>query len=155
MRRATVVSDASHCRQQRVGGWAVWIRVDGVQAPIKGYGVLKGTIPDSTVAEMYAVLNGIWLATRYNATHILVRTDCMAVVDLIDGRCKKKRLIEIWQRCKKQAGFGAIQELTAKHVKGHGAVVDAATFCNGWVDKKARFAMREARDGRNCYEVGL
>lgn len=150
---ATVISDASHCGHSHVGGWAAWVRVDNVQFPIKGYGTIKGTPPDATVAEMYAALNGVWLASLYGAEEVLLRTDCMAVVDMVYHRIKSKRLVHEWRSATGGAAWLHGIKLTARHVKGHGKIVSAASYVNDWCDQKAKYAMKQARKGERVFEV--
>lgn len=153
MTKATVIADASHCHRLNVGGWAAWVRVDDFKTPIKGYGVLKGKLPDATVCEVYAALNGVWLAVQYGADDILLRTDCMAVVHLVHREIKSKRLQHVWREATSQPWFKGVRVLSARHVPGHGKIVNAATFVNDWCDAKAKFAMKQARQGNPCYEV--
>ena len=153
MLKATVISDASHCGHSHVAGWAAWVRVDNFRIPIKGYGTIKGHPPDATVAEMYAALNGIWLATQYGADDILLRTDCMAVVSLVYRRAKSQRMINEWRKALKGAEWLKGIKLEARHVPGHVKVSNAATFVQDWCDTKSRYAMKEARKGNRVYEV--
>lgn len=153
MTKATVIADASHCGHSHVGGWAAWVRVDNFRIPIKGYGTIKGTPPTPTVAEMYAALNGVWLATQYGATDILLRTDCLAVVNLVHGTIKSKKLLHEWRTATKGATWLAGITLDARHVPGHVKVTSAATFVQDWCDTKSRYAMKQARLGRRVFEV--
>lgn len=159
---ATVICDASfYCAPQqgryqyrpkgKHAGWAAWIKGDGGLA-VKGYGTIKPhPLMTSAKAEMYAALNGIWLAGQYGATHILVRSDCMTVIHAIQGRLKPHNL-EFWQSCLKQGELEHLV-LTGKHVKGHGSIVDAATWVNDWCDQKAKHAMRQSRKGKICLKI--
>lgn len=154
---ATVISDASFHQSRKGGpahaGWAAWVRVDGDTAPIKGYGALtSGLCRNSTEAEIYAALNGIWLARRGGASRILVRSDCMTVVDLIHGKLKSKHLITIWQSALSRPDLTSIN-LTGKHVKGHGTIKCAATYVNDWCDRHARMAQRNSRKGVLCQQI--
>lgn len=154
MIKATVISDASHCPRLNVGGWAAWVRVDNFRIPIKGYGVIKGNPSDATVAEIYAAMNGVWLATQYGAQDILLQTDCMAVVNLVNRTAKSERIIRIWREARQMMWYvRKVKNLSARHVPGHKEVHNAATFVQDWCDIHAGKAMREARQGRNVFEV--
>lgn len=154
--RATVVCDASFYQHPSGGavhaGWAAWVKGDGGLA-VRGYGIIK-PVPNmtSTTAEMYAALNGIWLAARGGATQVLVRSDCMTVAEAIQGRLRKRYLIELWAEA---LAAGKVQhvQLTAKHVKGHGAITDPATWVNDWCDKHARKAQHKSRKGQQCQVI--
>ena len=153
MIKATVISDASHCPRLKVGGWAAWVRVDNFRIPIKGYGVIKGNPSDATVAEIYAALNGVWLATQYGAQDILLQTDCLAVVNLVKMTAKSERIIRIWREAIDHAWYRKVKNLDARHVPGHREIHNAATFVQDWCDQHAGKAMRAARNGNNMFEV--
>ena len=149
--RATVVCDASfyRCDKTRVtcAGWAAWVKCDsGVL--IKGYGSIKAYVPDNTVAEVYAALNGIWLATQKGATHILIRSDCLAVVGLANGTHKNTRLLGIWADGIQNHDMSGVITI-GRHVKGHGVIKDSASWVNNWADVNSRKAQRDARKGKH------
>jgi ribonuclease HI len=152
---ATVICDASFRRvanQATHAGWAAWVKGDGGIA-VKGYGTLTTRADmNSTIAEMYAALNGIWLASKAGADVVLVRSDCMAVVQAIDGKLKKKYLIDLWGNSLHKHGMAHLQ-VNARHVKGHGKVNNPATWVNDWCDKHAKFAQRQSRKGKPCLKI--
>ena len=159
--RATVITDASFYAPLRrgkpaetgVGGWAAWVRVDGLATPIKGYGVIKSAdLRSSTEAELYAALNGIWLAANYGGRNILLRTDCMAVIHLTKGLSSNTRLNQIWNNALDEHKLRELSIETA-HVKGHGPILDKASWVNDWCDQKSKQAMRKARRGEVCQTV--
>lgn len=154
--RATVISDASFCNQNKarpLGGWAAWVRVDGWGCPIKGYGTIGDKrLKRSTDAEVMAALNGIWLARRYGGRDILLRSDCMAVIDLMYGRVRKQHLVDIWASALAREDMQGIR-LRGQHVKGHGVIHSAATWVNDWCDRNAKNAMRMARKGQTCLTI--
>lgn len=153
---ATVICDASYYHGEEnvgYGGWAAWVKIDRRVDPIKGYGTLtREYLTSSSVAEIYAALNGIWLASRNGAAIILVRSDCMTVDQLIKGRCKSEPLIKIWKEAFKLDEFQGIS-LKSRHVKGHGQIKDRASWVNDWVDRKSREAMRLSRRGIICKKI--
>ena len=159
--RATVITDASFFAPLRrgktaetgVGGWAAWVRIDGVPTPIKGYGVIKtADLRNSTEAELYAALNGIWLAAAHGGRTILLRTDCMAVIHLTKGFSNSARLNQIWNDALNEHNLRELVISTA-HVKGHGPIQDRASWVNDWCDQKAKLAMRKARKGELCQTI--
>lgn len=141
---ATAITDASFCHQTRSAGWAAWIRIDGHHAAIKAAGQTKVKPLNSTFAEIYAALNGIWLAHHHGAEAVLIQTDCMTVVHLVNSRCKNVDMVRLWA-----SGRALIPvAVKARHVKGHNLhkVKDARTFVNDWCDKQAYFHMEQGRD---------
>ena len=149
---ATVLPDASYCPKKQVGGWAAWARVDGVDGPIKGYGTIGSHyMPTSTYAEIYAALNGIWLACKYGAVEVLVRSDCMAVQHIINGEIKNPDIARTWvDGLTHLRSLGFQPTLLTRHVKGHGEITSAAAYVNHWADRKSRLAMQLARKGKTC-----
>ena len=150
MSSATVITDASFGPAQEgrgggVGGWAAWVRVDHLDHPIKRCGVLKDpSLQGSAEAEVYAALNGIWLAAQRGATSILVRSDCMTVTQLIEGTAKSPSLRELWNDALRRDDMRGLS-LQALHVKGHGPIKTAASYANDWCDKASRAQMKQAR----------
>lgn len=145
MSRATVITDASYCQQTGSAGWAAWVRIDGHFAAIKMSGQPKHPPVNSTFAEIYAALNGIWLAYHHGARDILIQSDCMTVIHLVAGRCKNQDMVKLWRD-----GMSLMPSanVAARHVKGHNynKVKDARTYVNDWCDRQAYFQMEKGRD---------
>lgn len=154
MKTATVICDASFCNQARpLGGWAAWVRVDGWRLPIKGHGTIKDDrLQTSTDAEVFAALNGIWLAARHGGVNILVRSDCLAVQHLIRRETKSTRLLDIWESALAREDMQNLY-LRSEHVKGHGKINSPATWVNDWCDRHAYDAMSLARKGKTCLQI--
>lgn len=159
MSSATVICDASFYREQKgpprgtgVGGWAAWVRIDHVPRVVKGYGSIRAkNLYSSTEAEVYAALNGIWLALQYGATDVLVRSDCMTVCQLIDKTARVGgKTHHVWWEALKREDMKVPGLLSARHVKGHSKIVDPASWVNDWADRHARKGMIAAREGRPC-----
>lgn len=142
--RATVITDASHCPDTKVGGWAAWIRYDGDRGPTCRSGPLRGKIPNASHAEVRAALNGIWLAQTIGADRILLQTDCQTVLDLITGKLKAPDLVALWAAAFERADMKGLV-IEGRHVKGHGPITDARTYINDWCDKFAKQHMKKAR----------
>lgn len=146
--RATVITDASFCHRLKAAGWAGWVRIDG-QPLIKEAGRLT-PCATSTEAEVKAALNGAWVAGRAGATHVLIQSDCMAVLHLINGRTKSPTLRQLWAEFRRLPLCAGLR-VTGRHVKGHGPVIDRRTFVNDWCDREAGYHMRQQREElRRC-----
>ena len=144
MTRATVITDASFCGETRAAGWAAWIRLDGFPEAVKRYGEFHRPMRNSEEAEMLAVVNGVWIASRLGAERVLVQTDCLAVVRAINGRVKNQKTRGDLTRALATAGVLGLS-LRGRHVKGHTAVDDARSYVNRWCDKHAKKAMNSKR----------
>lgn len=145
MTRATVITDASYCQKTGSAGWAAWVRVDDRLEAIRRAGPIKQRPKTSTFAEVYAALNGLWLAIHHGATEVLLQTDCMTVIHLNSGQCKSPELVDLWNRSLARADMQA--KVQTKHVKGHNLHrrKDARTWVNDWCDKQARVYMEKGR----------
>lgn len=132
----TVISDASLCHETKAGGWAVWVRVDG-GIRIQQAGPFKRRPDNATEAELWAAINGLTIAYKAGATEVLLQTDSLNVVQMVQRN--------------KQSFTGHLRRLgiklrvRAKHVKGHTRVQDARSHCNRWCDKEARRHMKQQR----------
>lgn len=144
MSRATVITDASFCHRSKAAGWAAWIRIDGIDDPIKKYAEFKRPVRSAQEAEMLAAINGIWLAKQYGATQVLVQTDCLAVVHMLEGMTKKPHLKDDFTRRAASAGILGMR-FSGRHVRGHTDTQDARSYVNRWCDTKAKTAMRRQR----------
>lgn len=142
--RATVITDASFCHRSKAAGWAAWIRIDGFDGPIKKYAEFKRPVKTAQQAEMLAAINGIWLAKQHGATTVIVQTDCLAVVHMLEGLTKKEHLRDEFTRSAAMAGILGMR-FSGRHVKGHTDVADARSYVNRWCDGKAKWAMRSQR----------
>lgn len=159
--RATVIADASFWQQNRNtpphAGWAAWVRVDTIQRPLRGYGIIRAPeLRTSTDAELYAALNGIWMAARCGATNILLRSDCLSVVELFNtSPAPSKPPSRLRQLMREGLRHPDIQgvRVTGYHVKGHGVINSRATWVNDWCDTHAKKAMRRSRKGQACQMI--
>jgi ribonuclease HI len=138
---ATVITDASFCHITKKAGWAAWIRVDGLREPIKAYGSFKRKVSTSINAEKMAAINGVYLAVKHGADAVLLQSDCLSVVHLIDGTTKKQSLKTEWDGLLRQAGVSGVL-LSAKHVRGHTKIDDARSYVNRWCDTHANIARK-------------
>lgn len=140
--RATVITDASFCNRTKSGGWAAYIAYDGGTKERRS-GQFRSRPPNSGIAELQAVLNGIWIAYQRGARDILIQTDCMAVVHAIKG-------VGGYASAYRDARLKHFSDaaIRAKHVRGHTSINDARSYCNRWADAEAGRHMRAQRDGK-------
>lgn len=154
--RSTVLSDASFFRSTKgtsVAGWAAWVRIDGNPTAIRGYGSIHNDETlTSTTAEMYAAINGAWLAKRAGAESALIRSDNMTVIGCIRNVNTGIEMKRIWTNALIRADLVGFP-LSARHIKGHGEINDSATWANDWCDKHAKKGMRIARHGHKCLAI--
>jgi ribonuclease HI len=153
--RATVLTDASYDHTKRVGGWSAWVRIDHHPLPIKGYGTFRGNVRNSTEAEVMAALNGLYIASNRGSTEALVRSDCMAVEQLIQGQTNAENLVALWREAMASAWGVRFQLITSRHVKGHADPNrHKAGWVNNWCDQHARKGLHAARKGRHFINLG-
>jgi hypothetical protein len=55
----TLFTDASYCSRSRVAAYAAWAKADG--RTVRHSGVMKQPVPNSSLAETMALVNGIYL----------------------------------------------------------------------------------------------
>jgi hypothetical protein len=91
-----------------------------------------------------AAANGCWLAAHAGASHILLQSDCMAVIFAVRGTAKAARLVAIWDQLKELTIMSGVF-ISARHVKGHGKIVDARSWVNDWCDRHAYMEMEKLR----------
>lgn len=148
MGTATLITDASYCSQTKSAGYGFWIASDRSRFP--GGGEIKQDVNDATVAELFAVVNGLWYAIKGGAVidrdNVLIQTDCMAVITLIDGDRMPRRGQEE-NGYKQLLGIIDMHQLTIemRHVKGHTMKRDARSITNKLCDSRAKRFMRERR----------
>lgn len=142
--KATVITDASFCDETKAAGWAAWVRIDGQAEPIKRYGSFKIDVATSFEAEALAAINGLWIAQQCGATEVLLQTDCLTVVHIVNGITKSQKILKFWRNARNAANIRT-PKIKAKHVKGHTATDDARSYVNRWCDKNAKRSMVAAR----------
>ena len=143
----TILADASHCPESKVGGYGYWIASNrGKKA---GGGIFKGLVATSSLAEMMAIANAIHIAIRdhiiQQGDRVLVQTDCEAAIQSFSyGRSLTKselRTVEYVLNLIKSLCV----DLEFRHVKAHTSNKDKRSLANRNCDHTARQAMREAR----------
>lgn len=152
--RATVITDASFAEHKGgiYTGWAAWVRLDRLPYPVKRSGVLRPEpfpLRNSTHAELYAAINGVAIAHRHGASLVLLQTDCMGVVGVVDGSSREDSpLAVLWRDAMDHAGLSGGAggpRVKARHVKGHTNKLDSRSYVNRWCDAEAKKHMRKAR----------
>ena len=128
--KVTVITDASFCHKTRAGGWAAWLTSD--KGRVQKAGCFHDLPSNSTQAELWAALNGIWLALEHGATHVLIQSDCQGA------------LLKISRGIPELSLFNGLF-IKTKHVKGHSATQDARSYVNRWCDAEAKKHMLRQR----------
>jgi len=147
----TLFTDASHCARTRVGAYAVWSKADG--RTIRRAGVLRERVPDSSVAEAQALVNGLCFALAAwkppMDSKIIAQTDCMIAIWALTGQLRKPKSVARYASIKAEyetrfALAGIAVEF--RHVSAHKGVVTPRNAVNTWCDRECRRLMRIARD---------
>lgn len=144
---ATVITDASFCQQTKAAGWAAYIRMDGIPSAIIKQGRFKIDPQHADEAEALAALCGIWVARKFGADSVLLQTDCLAVIYLIAGKIKAKRLADLWANGLAEGELVGYP-IRGRHVKGHTRTRDGRSYANRVCDERARVEMRKVRSER-------
>jgi ribonuclease HI len=147
--RVTIISDASHCHQHGIGGYAFWaVSTRGHHA---GDGVFKSALKDSTAAETMAIVNAlhcsISLGIVCNGDQVLIQTDCVNAISYLQEAVRRKRAdlepaVSVFKRLKSTHALA----VEFRHVRGHTKVADQRSKAQRSADIRARRAMRQARD---------
>lgn len=139
----TLYCDASWYQEERVGGWAVWLRSE------RGRIVRAGTVPDycehAYEAELAAIFAGVYLTTASwpDTSAIVVRSDCDAALKLMSGR-NLPRHQGAHMLTSKISEIQKSIRLLPKWVKGHQSGDSTEAWINRKVDRLAREKARGA-----------
>jgi ribonuclease HI len=146
----TLFTDASYCSRSRVAAYAAWAKADG--RTVRHSGVIKQPVPNSSLAETMALVNGIHLAIAAMrppaASKIIAQTDCLAAIQALSGLLRRARAIRQYEAVvaayrEKVAASGIAVEF--RHVGGHQGTVTPRNAVNTWCDGECRRLMRAAR----------
>lgn len=142
---ATLMVDASWCPEYRVGGYGYWIA-----SPKGKWGnqeTLRGIVETSTLAEMQAVVNVLYIARKSEyvlpGDSVLIQTDCKAAIMGLEGG---RKLSKAEAQCRNE--FKKLMQsiyVELRHVKGHTMRAGARFEANRRCDAGARDALNEAR----------
>lgn len=134
-------SDASFYHAERTGGVACWLRSDTKRVLFSAK--TPAYVKTSTDAEIYGVCEAIRLALETKtATVIVVKTDCLAAVDVFDAKVERPVSDDLG-RCVLSVLHGASNrnvKLYVKWVKGHSGLEDTPSYLNARVDDLAKRA---------------
>lgn len=147
--RVTIIADASYCSQHKVGGFGYWIACERGKRP--GGGPLRGSVSNSTVAEMMAICRalheGITQGLIKKGDDVLIQTDCTPAIGMLQAfnankmTEETKKVIEVFDKLVKQAEL----KTSFRHVKGHTKLEEARYAANRACDHRAKVGMRAAR----------
>lgn len=144
----TILADASHCPETKVGGYGYWLA--SKRGKKGGGGTFKGTVETSSLAEMMAVANALHIALTDHIVQmddqVLIQIDCEAAIQAFGYQRKltpaEVKTVEYVQKLKKSFNLA----LEFRHVKAHTSNNDNRSLANKACDKFARKAMRKARE---------
>lgn len=91
VKRATIITDASVNETLRIGGWAAWIKVDGLEAALCS-GAFKVEVRSSYEGEAMAIANAIAAAAINDMLDgiqiVMVQSDALAVLQAFAANIK-------------------------------------------------------------------
>jgi ribonuclease HI len=146
----TLFTDASHCAKTHVAAYAAWAKTDG--RTVRRAGVLKEAVPDSSVAEAQALVNGLCFALAVLKpgadSRIIAQTDCLAAIAALTGQLRKQKSLARFAPVTaayqtRIASTGIVVEF--RHVTAHKGVATPRNAVNTWCDTECRKLMRLAR----------
>ena len=148
----SLFSDASWCPHNHVGGWGAWARSE--RGVAKDFGPFNGVVPDSNIAEVYAVVNGLHMALDYgiaeHADRLLIQTDSQVAILYLSGplaRQKSEAARRGWQAFHRLVEQHALSWVF-RHVPGHTSGKQPRLYVNKLVDQAARTGLQAARDAK-------
>jgi ribonuclease HI len=146
--RVTIIADASWCPDTHAAGYAFWIASD--RGKRGGSGAYKDRVVSSAVAEMMAVVNGLYTACKDGYVEegdaVLLQTDCMRAIDMFHRRPIgmsefEKPVVDYFEKLVKEVKI----TVQFRHVKGHTDGKQPRLYINNKCDEFAKRAMRTAR----------
>lgn len=147
----TLFTDASHCMKTHIAAYAAWAKTDG--RTVRRAGVLKEPVPNSTVAEAQALVNGLWFALAALKPgpdlRIIAQTDCLAAIAALTGQLRKQKSMARFAPVTaayqtRIAATGIVVEF--RHVTAHKGTATPRNAVNSWCDTECRKLMRLARE---------
>jgi ribonuclease HI len=147
----TLFTDASYCMTTHVAAYAAWAKTD--RCTVRRAGVLKEPVPDSSVAEAQALVNGLCIALAVLKpgadSRIIAQTDCLAAIAALTGQLRKQETMARFAQVAaayqtRIASTGIVVEF--RHVRAHKGVATPRNAVNTWCDKECRKLMRLARE---------
>ena len=146
----TMFTDASHCSKTKIAAYAIWAKVNG--GTIRHSSLFRAPLPDSTMAETMALVNGIHVVIAKLSppprSRILAQTDCLSAIALLAGPIRRGRTrekyAEIVQRYETAVAAGELS-VEFRHVGGHEGFRSPRNSVNTWCDRECRALLRRAR----------
>ena len=144
----TILTDASHCSETKVGGYGYWIASQrGKQG---GGGSFKGLVRDSTTAEAMAICNAVVIAHKLKLIRpedtILVQTDSKGAIKAFTDQSHRIEVINNVVKTFIQFRKANKLVIIFKHVPAHTGKKAARYVANSMCDKRAKAGMRKARN---------
>lgn len=144
----TIMSDASFCPTFNVAGYGYWIASNrGSQA---GGGSMRDKVPNSTVAEMQAVVIALHCAIRDKLVladdRVLIQIDCKPAILTLLRQAQACDLGKEAERIFRKYIERYRLEVEFRHVKAHTGNRSKRSVSNAYCDGRAKSAMRIARD---------
>lgn len=148
--RVTIVSDASVCPTTGAAGYGFWcVSNRGRHA---GGGAFKTPSRNPNLAEIMAIANALHVALALGIAaagdRILIQTDSICAIDVLDGRTRRRKALEhlfaagdAYQKRKLEHSL----TVEFRHVKGHSKVEDSRSLAQRHADRRARKGMKDAR----------
>lgn len=150
----TINTDASFSKEHQRGSFAFWIVCDKFK--ILKSGILRRQVIRPEVAEFKCIINALHILLNENistVTRIVINTDCLNVIHLINNDKKEIKkyqlaqwgntLVETFKRMREENEIMHIP-ITMKHVKSHSGIGDARSYVNEWCDTQAKLALKRA-----------
>lgn len=152
MSLVTIISDASHCPETKIGGFGFWaVSNRGRHA---GSGSFKKKFRGSTPAEAAAIVNAVFISLRLGIAakgdRVLIQTDSLHSINHFTGVAKKCKDPDVKAAKAELEKLTAEHELTLefRHVRGHTRVDDQRSKAQRHTDLRAKAAMKKARAAR-------
>lgn len=152
----TINTDASYSKLYQKGTYAFWIVSN--HGRIKRSGILRNDCPRPEIAEFRCLINAMHKLVESNwtgITKIVINTDCMNVIHLIERDKKKikrfnllswgEELLIKWEKMIQSYRDGILKGVTieCRHVRSHVSTKSSRQWVNDWCDKEAKRHMHE------------
>jgi ribonuclease HI len=157
--RATLITDASWCPEERVAGYGYWLACKRGKLGGGGTCMHKGFVESSNTAEMMGVANSLFECYKAGFVQkddeLLIQTDCVAAIKAFEGlrsqnlNLQERMVVKYMHELQKALGLRIIY----KHVKGHTDINDARSITNRICDQTAKKFMRAARTTRKVEKL--
>lgn len=145
--KITLLADASHCPETKLGGYGYWIA--SARGKRGGSGSFKGAVQNSTIAEIMAIVNAVHSGITYGLIEkkdeVLIQSDCeSAIFALLRKRTinsSERKIVDYMLRLVSKFEL----EITYLHVKAHTGAQSNRFVAQSHCDRLARKEMRKAR----------